>query len=154
MFLASFEVCDQFLRSHMHMHTCTCTHPPVPLAKTLSDDAPEESLSEDHKYALDLYRNHQVCQELRPWQKVAFHLFKSPTERSIIWILRIKHRENFCNFKGDNRPHVYQRVASKYFVVSLSFYFRHEFSSVLKLNKTFFLKSSKFQLFFKCSKMQ
>ena len=58
----------------------------------LIDDAiPEESLSKDHKYALDLYRNQQVRLdinkvELRPWQKDAFQLFESPTERNIIWI--------------------------------------------------------------------
>ena len=57
----------------------------------IADEVPEESLSKDDKQCLDLYRNQQVRLdinkvELRPWQKDAFQLFESPTERNIIWI--------------------------------------------------------------------
>ena len=56
-----------------------------------ADEIPEESLSKDHKQALELYRNQHVRLdisevELRPWQKEAFKLFESPTDRNIIWI--------------------------------------------------------------------
>ena len=55
------------------------------------DEIPEESLSKEDKECLELYRNQQVRLdinkvELRPWQKDAFQLFESPTERNIIWI--------------------------------------------------------------------
>ena len=55
------------------------------------DEIPEESLSKDDKECLELYRNQQVRLdinkvELRPWQKDAFQLFESPTERNVIWI--------------------------------------------------------------------
>ena len=55
------------------------------------DEIPEESLSKEDKECLELYRNQQVRLdinkvELRPWQKDAFQLFESPTERNVIWI--------------------------------------------------------------------
>ena len=55
------------------------------------DEIPEESLTKDDKDCLDLFRNQHVRLdisevELRPWQKDAFKLFESATDRNIIWI--------------------------------------------------------------------
>ena len=55
------------------------------------DEIPEESLTRDDKDCLDLFRNQHVRLdisevELRPWQKDAFTLFESTTDRNIIWI--------------------------------------------------------------------
>ena len=55
------------------------------------DEIPEESLTKDDKECLDLFRNQQARLdisevELRPWQKEAFKLFESSTDRNIIWI--------------------------------------------------------------------
>ena len=55
------------------------------------DEIPEESLTKEDKDCLDLFRNEHARLdisevELRPWQKDAFKLFASPTDRNIIWI--------------------------------------------------------------------
>ena len=57
----------------------------------ISDDIPEESLNRDDKQCLELFRNQHVSLnikdvELRHWQKDAFELFETPSERKIIWI--------------------------------------------------------------------
>ena len=51
----------------------------------------EESLTKDHKIALDLHRKQRpqfdiTSAQLRPWQEEAIRLIESPSERQVIWI--------------------------------------------------------------------
>ena len=52
----------------------------------------EESLTKEHKLALDIYRREEPrCDistvHLRPWQEEALKLIDSPSERQVIWIV-------------------------------------------------------------------
>ena len=52
----------------------------------------EESLAQDKKFALDIYRREEPrCDistvQLRPWQEEALKLIDSPSERQVIWIV-------------------------------------------------------------------
>ena len=83
------------------------------ISKYLIDDAiPEESLSKDHKYALDLYRKQQVrvditSVELRLWQKEAFKLFdEAENDRKVIWI---------CGARGNIGKSWFQNYVEAYF---------------------------------------
>ena len=57
----------------------------------------EESLKENHKEALDLYRKERPridiqTVELRPWQQLLMKMIATPSEREVFWI---------CGFKGN-----------------------------------------------------
>jgi len=57
----------------------------------IPDEIPEESLSREDKECLILFRRQHARldtnnAELRPWQKEAFQLLESPTQRQVIWI--------------------------------------------------------------------
>ena len=83
------------------------------ISKHLIDDAiPEESLSKDHKYALDLYRKQQVrvditSVKLRLWQQETFKLFdEAENDRKVIWI---------CGANGNEGKSWFQNYVEAYF---------------------------------------
>ena len=83
------------------------------ISKYLTVDAiPEESLSKERKFALDLYRKQQVrldisTVELRPWQKEAFKLFdEAENDRKVIWI---------CGAQGNIGKSWFQNYVEAYF---------------------------------------
>ena len=78
---------------------------------------PEESLSSEHHYCLDLYRKHRGLLAikdvvLRKWQSSLLDLLEEPSEREIIWIVGTRGNEGktFIQSYIESR-HGYEKVA-------------------------------------------
>ena len=77
----------------------------------------EESLTKEHKLALDIYRRQEPrCDistvQLRSWQEEALKLIDSPSERQVIWIVGRQGHEGKSWFQNYVQFHFgYHRVA-------------------------------------------